>query len=359
MTNLTSIIETDDLESFKLYFDINQWQTSITQIENYAGLNEYIKEISYNDCDCFKYALHCEADKIFNYLLPLVDVDKHGDNYGWPLLSMALKKNRYDYANSIISHSSFNPYEIYHTNSFGYIETKDMPEAHIEFLFNYLDIFQRWDFGNKHLIYCFTSLVCYDEKTFERFNQVYLEKLRYKDNETNAINMYKDHMDILAKEILYHKFNPFILDKLSEKEFHSLFKSILDDKIIFMPLFESEQAKEGLTYLLKEPELFQQYILDNPVSTSHLSLECILFIIDHGIDLWQKGEKNHCPVDYLLDYSNINEPITWHFINHYTQQVCDRMEERERDNNIYKYCQQKLFNESITDNKPKGSIKKL
>ena len=29
---------------------------------------------------------------------------KHGENYGWPLLAMAVKNNRYDYANSIISH---------------------------------------------------------------------------------------------------------------------------------------------------------------------------------------------------------------------------------------------------------------
>lgn len=357
MTELTKIIEQDDLETFKLHFDLKDWKKSITTIENYAGTNEYIKEVSYDNCDCFKYALHCESDKIFNYLLPLVDTDKHGENYGWPLLAMALKKNRYDYANSIILHPSFSAYEMYHTNCFRFIENKDKIEEHIDFLFNYIERhFERWDFKSKHLIYCFTDLVCYSPETFDRFNEMYQKKL--KNENVNVLEMFKDNMDTLAKEILYSNFNPFILDKLNDTQFKSLIESVMDDKIILVPLFESGDIK-GLNYLLKEKELIQHYLNGNSVMFSYLPLNSLLFLMDNGIDIWFEDEENHSPIDYILEYNNIKDEKTNYLINHYTQQIHDRIEKRGRDNDVLKYCQQKLLSEQISDNKPKSPTKKL
>lgn len=355
MTELTKIIEQDDLETFKTHFNIENWTDSITQIENYAGVSKYTPNVSYNECDCLKYALHVNADKIFNYLLPKLSTEKHGENYGWPLLAMALKNNRYDYANQIIQHSSFNPYHMYHTNCFTHIDTRDNAKEHIEFLFNYLDIFARWDFSNHHLIHTFTELICYSEDTFNRFNQVYQEKVK-KENGC-VLDIFHDHMDILAKEVLYRSFNTRILDKLNSQQFKSLIESIMDDKIIFMPLFESANAVEGVNYLLKEPELLQKYINQNQVILSYLPLEGVVLLIENNIDFFVEGEKNRSPIDYMLDYSNIEEPITSYLINLFTQKIYERCEKEGRESNVQKFCQQKLFDEKLTE-KTKNSVKK-
>lgn len=351
MIDFVKIIQADDLDTFKLHFDIENWRGSITQIENYAGVTKYTPKASYNDCDCFKYALHCDADKIFNYLLPLVDTDKHGDNYGWPLLSMAIKKNRYDYANQIINHDSFDLYPVYNTNCFLHIDSRDNIPEHINFLFNYLDKFSKWIFKDRHFAHTFSHLICYNEDTYHRFNQVYQEKLNNK--EACVLDMFNEQLDILGKEILYYHFKPFMLDKLNSKQLRQLMESVMDDNIVFMPLFEGEHFKEGLSYLAKNPDLLQQYINRNAVIAHYLPLEGLQALIKYGIDLFFVNEENKSPIDYLLDDSNLEDATTQYFINHYTQKVYDRLEQRGRDNNIYKYCQQKLLSEQITEQKEK------
>lgn len=356
MSDILHMIETDDLDNFKNYFNINKWRKTITTIANYAGVSQYTPTITYNDCDCLKYSLHCNADKIFNYLLPLLDTNKHGENYGWPLLSMAVKNERYDYANSIINHHTFNPYAIYHTNNFRYIETRNQTQNHIDFLFNYLTKFDSIDFIERDLIYTFTHLICYNEDTFNKFDKFFKENI---NKNVSLLSIYDNCMDILADEIINRKYNDFILNKLSNDDLKKMFESVLFNLTIFMPLFESENAKSGLNYLLKFPDLMQKYIDNNQVCLSYLPLEGLQLLMEHNIDIWKENEKQIIPLDYILDNSNLEDPSTLFFINNYTQKIYDRLEKDGNKNNIQKYCHQKLLSEKLPNKNITNTLKKI
>lgn len=349
MKNTTNIllqaVEQDNLELFMEYFVLENWRDTVTKIDNYAGISEYTKKVSKDNCDIFKYSLHCNADKIFNYLLPLVDTHKHGDKYGWPLLSMALKNNRYDYAHSIINHKLFNPYPRYHTNCFSFIEKKNNPEQHIDFLFHYLDKFDKYDLQDSNMIYTFTHLACYNEHTYSRFMEFY----QHKTDNPNAtlIDFFQDKVDLLGKEIYYHYFRTFILDKLDIEQLRTVFNSIMNDTIVFTTLFESEQAEQCLHYLLKTPDLLQQYLDNNLVMLHYLSLDCILILEEHNIDLWVENKDKDIAVDYILEHDNLEDPATLYFMNKYTQKIFDRYEQHGYQNNIYKYCHNKLLLEKL------------
>ena len=347
MNHLLKIIEEDNLEEFKKYFDIQHWRDSITQIPNYAGVSDYNKEITYDNCDVIKYALHCNADKIFHFLLPQVDTDKHGENYGWPLLAMAVKNNRYDYANSIISHPKFYAYPIYHTNTFKYFDKREKVEEHIEFLFNYLELFSAWDLKDKYLVYSFVQLICHNEKTYDRFESFYQRKLN-KPN-ISLLEIFKEKQKILAEEIFNRKYIPFIIDKLNEQQLRVVFESIIDQDVFFVPLFESENAKEGLKKLLKYPDLLDRLITKNQVIVSYLPLECIVLLIENNIDIWKENSKNVIPLDYVLNDSDLEDPATLYFMNNYTQQIYDRLLKEGRKSNIKNYCHQKLLAEKLPE----------
>lgn len=283
-TLLLNCVEKDNLETFLEHFILDNWRDTVIKIDNYAGVHEYSKTITQDDCDIFKYAVHCNATNIFTYLLPLVDTEKHGDNYGWPLLSMALKNNRYDFANMIINHKSFNPYPRYHTNCFSFIETRENPEKHIEFLFNYLDKFDKYDFQDSSMIYTFSHLACYNEETYNRF--MYIYKTKTNNPSASIIDFFQNKLSLLGKEIFYNYFRTFLLNKFDNKDLALVFNSIMDDNIIFMPLFKSEQSKQCLFYLLKQPDLLQKYINNNQVMVSYLNLDSILILEENNIDLW-------------------------------------------------------------------------
>lgn len=352
---LINAIENNDLNTFKENFNISNWKESIIEIENYAGVSKYNPEISYNDCDVFKYALHKNADSIFYYLLPLVDINKHGNNYGWPLLGMALKNNRYDYADAIINHPSFNPYPMYHTNQFGYIEEKSNQVKHIDFLFKYLEKFDKSDFQDKHLIKVFSHLICYNENTYERFNSFYQKKFNVK--KFSSLSFFKDDWNILAQEILYNYFRPFILEKLSDNQLRELFLSIMDENIIFSKLFENEdnQAKNALNYLIKNKDLLQIYILKNPVVFSYLPLECLIFLENNKIDIINENKENGSVIDYVLSDSDLDNEKTLYFANKYAQIILNKHKKSNRNNNITKYCNQLVLLDKI--NLPEKLIK--
>lgn len=342
--NILHIIEHDDIDNFKIIFDIQTWQNSITSIANYAGTSEYHPEIHYVDCDCLKYSVHCNADKIFSYLLPLVDTNKHGDNYGWPLLSMAIKNGRYDYAKKIISHPSFNYYSVYHVKCFIYIDKQPKTEEHIDFLFDYLKKFHFYDFTDRHLIYHFTHLICFNEDTFTRFNHFYHN---LHSSTQSVLDIFEDHYSILADEILSRKFNPFILEQLNSEQLEKMILSVMDDSIIFIPLFESIHAKQGLSYLLKHPTLIQEYLNQHQVIINFLPLEGILLLIENGIDIWRKNDEGLMPLDYILQESELNNEKTLYFLNHYTQKIYDILETQGDKNNLYKYCHHKLLKKKL------------
>lgn len=348
---LIQAINNDDLNLFKQLFQLERWQESITQIENYAGVSQYTPEITYNDCDVFKYAVHKNADKIFTYLLPLVDTDKHGDNYGWSVLGMAIKNHRYDYAHAIINHPNFNPYPLYHTNVFGFIDSRNQTEEHIEFLFDYLNKFEKWDFKNRHLVYVFSHLICYNESTYQRFNEVYKSKIN--NPEANILNIFQEEPQILAKEIFYNYFRPFILDKLDISDLRILMESVMNENIIFSQLFESEQAQEGLNYLIKIPDLLQKYFNNNSIMVSYLPLECIIFLENNGIDIWVEDDEHYAAIDYILKNDDLEDPATKYFLNKYTKVIYDKLEKTGRKSNLKSYCHQKL----LTHKLPEKNIK--
>lgn len=356
---LKKSIEIDDLNTFKNHFDISMWKQSITQIENYAGVSKYTPEITYNDCDVLKYSLHCESDNIFNYLLPQLDTNKYGDNYGWPLLAMAIKLNRYDYANAILNHPSFNPYPLYHTNQFGFIETKENEKKHIDFLFNYLDKFDKFDFKDSQLLYVFTHLICFNEETFQRFNSFYQNKFNCPD--FCALSLFEDNWKKLGQEVFYNYFRKFILDKLSPEQFRKLFNSVMDENIIFSPLFgnENNQAKEGIHYLLQCPDLLQSYVLKNPVVFSYLPLECLILLEKNNIDLWNNDEEKGSAIEYILDNDNLDDENTLYFLNKYPQEIYDKFQQLGRKNNIQKYCHHLLLSDKLPQNNYKSSTKKI
>ena len=346
MIDFVKIIKNDDLESFKEHFKIENWKDSITQIENYAGVdNKYIKEVSYNDADCFKYAVHCNANKIFDYLLPQVHVDKHGDNYGWPLLSMAVKNENYDYANKIVNHKTFNPYSGYHTINFRYFDKHPKLNEHIELLFNYLNKFHPYDFDDKHLLHDFRHLICHSEETFNRCDNFYKEKI--KDPSASILDIYKDHMDILGEEIFGRKYNKFIIEKLNAEDIANMIKNAMNNEIYFSELFESENAKDGLTYLVKAPNELKNYFEDKKVQFSFISLECILVLIENGIDIWEEDTSHkRSALDYILKDDNIEDEATWYFINKYPQEILARCQQN-RDYNIEKFCKNKILQNEL------------
>lgn len=357
MNILVSLIENDDLDNFKSHFKLSNWKDSITTIPNYAGISKYTPEITFNDCDVLKYALHTNADKIFNYLLPLVDTHKHGDNYGWPLLSMALKNNRYDYAYSIINHKTFNPYPMYHTNTFGFIETRENPEEHINFLFQYLTKFNKYDFKDEHLIHVFCHLICYNEDTYQRFNSFYQHIL---DNPQSCVlDIFVGKMEIFAKEIFYNHFRTFMLDKLSHDQLKAVLESVLTDNIVFAPLFKGDYALSGLKYIIKHPDLLQSYFNRNPVMASYLPLDCLIFLEENNIDIRVENENNLSALDFILKDSNLEDPATLYFMNKYTQQLFDKLEQIDRKSNIRRFCHQKLLSEKLPSKNIKANSSKI
>lgn len=363
MIDFAKIIEADDLDSFKLHFVKDNWKEKVAEIANYAGVSTYIKEITYNDADCFKYALHCNADKIFNYLLPLVDTHKHGDNYGWPLLAMAVKNQRYDYASAIVNHTSFNPYPRYHTNTFSYIESHPNQEKHVEFLFDYLEKFSRWDFEDEHLIYDFTHLICHNEETFNRFDNFY--KAKTLNPTASVLDIYKDHIDILAKEVFNRKYNEFIINKLSTDDITKILEFAVKEDIFFTELFESSNVKEGLSHLLKAPKLLNEMFEENTILLSYLPLDGILLMIDNGVDIWKETENKYNKsrkinaLDFILNDENVEEKATAYFINKYPQEIYDRYEVKGMRTNIQKACQERLLQQELPENNKKPKLNKI
>jgi hypothetical protein len=355
MVNLAKIIEADDLNNFELHFQPKNWKDSVASIENYAGISEYIKEITYNDADCFKYALHCNADKIFNYLLPFVDTNKHGENYGWPLLAMAIKNERYDYARAIINHRSFNPYPIYHTNAFLYIESRPNVEEHIEFLFDYLKKFNGYDLQDESLLYCFTHLICHNEETYNRFEEFYRQKT---NNPTaSLLEVYENKMELLGKEIFDRKYNKFLIEKLSSENVKEIIKSA--DGIYFSQLFKSPHTKEALTYLLKPPGVFTDYLNKNNLLLSRLPLDCILLLINEGVDIWKENESNVNALDFILKDKNLHLETVQYFIDQYPREILERLESKGRSKGIQTYCQQKLLDDELPIQSKKNFYSKI
>lgn len=363
MTNLVKIIESDDLEEFKKHFQLENWKDSIILIANYAGLSEYVKEISYNDADCLKYALHCNADKIFNYLLPLTDTDKHGDNYGWPLLAMAIKNQRYDYAHAIINHPYFDPYPRYHTNAFSYIDSHPNAKAHVEFLFDYLDKFDRYDFIANRLTYEFTHLICYNEETFNRFEKIYREKIKNPD--ASILNLFEDKMELLGDEIFNRKYNEFIIQKLNTEDITAIIECGLKNDVFFVKLFESENYKNGLNHLLTSPDLLIQMFESNPILLSYLPFDGILLMIEHGVDIWKEVENKYSKdstinaLDFILNDKNVEGEATAYFINKYPQEIYDRWNKKGWKSNLQKACQERLLQQELPENNTKQKRNKI
>lgn len=338
---LINIIQQDNLEQFKENFILENWRDSITKIENYGGITKYTPTVSFNDCDVFKYAIHCNADKIFNYLLPLVDTEKHGDNYGWPILAMAIKNQRYDYAEAIINHPSFDLYPMYHINTFKHIdESQKNPRKHIDFLFKYVSKFDKYDFKTEWITYYLVDIICYSEETFKKFDYIYKKKMD--NNNLNLIDMFNKKFSVLGEQIFYNEFKPFILDKLTDKQFRSILESVMDNKIIFSYLFKSQHAKQGLEYLLKQPDLLQEHFKKNVVIPSYLPLDCLIYLIENNIDLWIEDETGAAPIDFMIK-NDLNHEKTLYFVNNYTQKVFDRLSEKNRHPNTLEYCKEKLL----------------
>lgn len=342
MIEWTKIIENDDLENFKIHFDIKNWKSPITQIENYADITKNTPTISYNDADVLKYALHCESDKIFNYLLPQLDPDKHGEDYGWPLLGMALKKGRYDYANDIIKHDKFDPYQIYHINSFEYIDSYKDANEHIKFLFNYLENFNIWDFKlkNKSFIYRMVHLICYNEECFENFQNYYQKTMN--NNNLSVLDLYKENMDILAEEILYDNYRKFLLDKLSSDNYKEMLEQSKGNKILLSKAVEGDNQIEVFKYLLKAPEQLLNYLYDNLVLFSYLSLDSVL-LLEQKIDFWKTPniENTLAPIDFIMHPENKNQDVIMYFVNNYPHKIIDKFKgEKEY---IVEMCEKKLL----------------
>lgn len=352
--NLIKIIEKDDLESFIKFFKLNSWQDSIIKILNYADVNKHNPTPVYVAADCLKYSLHCNADKIFNYLLPITNPEKHGDDYGWPLLAMAIKNNRYDYAEKIISHPLFNPYHLYHINKFHHIDSYSDVKKHIEFLFKYLELFYKEDFKDNSLLFSFTSLICYNEETFNRFDNVFKQKCD--DSEVSVLDMYKNNIEPLATEILVRTYNPFILKKLSINYIEKIITHSLGEPILFIPLFESENAKEGLTFLLQSPQLLIETLTENKSMTSYLPLDCILLLIDNGLDIWKENKSNISILDFILDDQNIEDEKVKYFLDKYTEKIVEKYNNKP---NIRIYCHHKTLEESLSKSSKKLPLKKI
>lgn len=338
--NITEIIEKDDLDSFKEIFIPKEWQHTITTIENYANsYNTYSK--SMDNCDVFKYSVHCGADKIFSYLLPLVNTDKHGENYGWPVLSMALNNQRYDYANAIINHATFDPYPIYHINSFKHIDSRNNPSEHIEFLFNYLEKLDKYDFIMSHTLYYFVDLVCYNEDTYDRSQDIYRKKI----NNPNAflLDMFESKLSTLAEQVFYYNFKPFILDKLPSQKLKTLIESTNDSNIIFTKLFEEYDTIQGLKYLLIHPDLLQKHFDKNPVMGGYLSLEAIIFLNKNNIDFFKVNSEKRSPIDFILE-NNLEDEKTKYFADNFTNSIIHRLSETNKKSKVLEYCLTKVNN---------------
>lgn len=360
MVDFAHIIEKDDIEQFKLHFNKDAWKEPVAKIQNYAFIDKetlkdfpFIKhEEHYDDADCVKYALHCNADKIFNYLLPFVHVDKHNDNYGWPLLAMALQNNRYDYADSIIHHHSFNVYPMYHTNTFSYINSRPNVDAHIEFLFDYLELFNAWVFEDKRYVHDFTHLICHNEDTFKRFEQCYQKKLK---SDASLMHFFEGKMDILGDEIFSRKYNPFIIEKLTVDNIKEIIKSAHD--VFFVSLFEEQHAKEGIVHLLKCQDAFIQYLDNNNIMLSYMPLECIVLLMQHGFDIWKENKDNLNALDFIV--KDIEDEKTHYFVNMYPQEIFDRLHAKGRKNAVQRYCQNILLEKELPHSEKKSILPKI
>ena len=364
MNNLKTIIEQDDLESFKINFNVSQWQQAVAQIENYAALPTGDNKKHLDNCDALKYSVHTNADNIFNYLLPLVDhPNKHSDNYGWPILAMALKNNRYDYAQAIIEHPSFNLYAIYHINTFSHIKSRENIPKHIDLLFNYLEKFDASDFYDSHCLYSFINLICHDENSFERFQKIYQNKSNNSD--ISVFHLFESNWNLLSKKVFYNNFNLFILDKLNDNEFYQLMLSAQCDNIIFANVFQSDHAQTCLNYLIKTPDLLQKNVYDNPVIFSYLPLPCLVFLINNNIDLFTviSEEQKFSVIDFVLDDDNLNDERTSYFINNHTQKIYDHYNQIEasnkRSNNIKIYCNKILLSQELESKNTQIKKRKL
>lgn len=348
--DILSLIESDNLEVFKLNFNTDDWMKNIAKIENYAEVSQYNPNVTYNNCDALKYALHCNADKIFNYLLPFADVDKHGENYGWPLLSMAIKNEKYDYAYSIIAHPKFDPYPIYHRNVFKHIDSYKNPKKHINFLFKLLEKYSKWDFQMENISNIFCELVCYNETTYNRFDKFYQKNI---NKNGCVLDMFNKNLKVLGNEIFYNNFKPFILNKIKSRNFQELLDSIFEENIIFVPAFEGKNGKKCLEYLVDYPDFLQKYVDKNPVVFSYLPLSSIVFLINNNINLWVEGEKGFCAVDFMLDDSNIKDKTTEYFIKNYTTVIYERLEKLNVKKNIKLSCLNIMNNEQKISKKRK------
>lgn len=347
MIDYVTIIKNDDIDTFKKHFNQQEWQKTITQIPNYAGITPHTPTLTYNDADCIKYALHCESDKIFEYLLPLVDTDKHGNNYGWPLLAMALLRNRYDYAYQIINHNTFNPYPIYHHNVFLNIQSRSNVNQHIAFLFDYLEKFSPTDFiySIRDIAFMCVQLVCYNEDTYNEFEKFYK---KITDNpKVTILDYYKPNIDILGNEIIYRRYKSFVLEKLSPEYIKNIIEhdSVMNNNIFLSQIFKKNNT-EGLNYLLKAPDALVKYLTKNPTDMFYLSLNNAIKILDTGIDIWSENEKGIAIIDFMLH--KVNEKLLNYLVVNYTKPLIARFKNHTKHKNVVQQCEQYLLNQHKT-----------
>ena len=149
-------IENDDLDAYlalcRQFPKFSPEHTPVAEILNYASGTRYCPGESKDLCESLKYAVHCQADKIFFHLLSRNSAEPNPNKpeYGWPCLACAIALRRFDYARAIIAHPNFDFSCRPHTNSLRsgalrngrLYDGNEIPEkdrcAHIEYIGDYL-----------------------------------------------------------------------------------------------------------------------------------------------------------------------------------------------------------------------------
>ena len=149
-------IEHDDLDAFiglcQKFPQFSPELTPVAEILNYASGTRYCPGQSNDLCESLKYAVHCQAQKIFSHLLsrPGAEPNPNKPEYGWPALACAIALRRFDFARALIAHPRFDFSCRPHTNSLRsgalrngrFYDGNEIPEsersAHIEYIGDYL-----------------------------------------------------------------------------------------------------------------------------------------------------------------------------------------------------------------------------
>lgn len=358
---LVQIIEEDDLNAFKKHFVLENWKEPIASIQNYA-VGKYVSQGTYDPADCFKYAIHCNSDEIVDFLLPQISVAKHGKDYGYPVLGMAIKNNRYDYASKIINHSTFDPYPMYHQNNFSYFNDRPDVKAHIDFLFEYLDILPLSDIiYDTHFKYYLCHLVCHNEETYNRLDTYLTQRGKEKGLPVDSVlGIYRgSSMGNLGEHVFSENYVEFIANKFTKNDISEILEHALKSQIYFTRLFESENPINALKILLQDPVKLEKNFANNVIYFDNLPLNCILLLEDNGISVWDVKNEKRAGIDFILKEDSIHTEKAIYFLENHSQQVLDRInQELELDGrdspNVRKY----LLNKKLQDNlSEKSNIK--